>query len=131
ATDAGIDVTTTLPGIEIRPLVMALIGDANSSLDLELYVLTDSRVVDALIAAHDRGVTGRLLLDPSERPSDGPAARLRQAGVAVRLYHGDGEKLHAKVAVADASDVIFGSANWTHGGFERNHELDVAVRHAP
>src|SRR5258708_5332927 len=73
----------------------------------------------------------KLLVDPSQRPSDTAAAQLGAAGVAVRRYRSLGEKLHAKLGVADGRDVIFGSANWTGGGFQRNHEVDVEILGAP
>ncbi|HKR99878.1 MAG TPA: phospholipase D family protein, partial [Candidatus Dormibacteraeota bacterium] len=56
---------------------------------------------------------------------------LSAAGVAVRMYHSHGELLHAKAAVADGRTVLFGSANWTGGGFARNHEIDVELPDAP
>jgi cardiolipin synthase len=129
--DSALFVASTLPGADIRPLALHLVDSARSSLDLELYVLTDTGIVRAVERAHERGVHVRLLLDPSERPSDGPAAELAAAGVDVRLYRSSGEKLHAKMGVADGHDVLFGSANWTSGGFERNHELDVEMPDAP
>jgi phosphatidylserine/phosphatidylglycerophosphate/cardiolipin synthase-like enzyme len=39
--------------------------------------------------------------------------------------------LHAKAIVADATSVLFGSANWSGGGFARNHELDIELAAAP
>lgn len=123
--DAEVTVATTLPDTEIGPLAVELVDGARSTLDLELFVLTDARAVHALARAHRRGVRVRLLLDPDERPSDPSAALLRSAGVEVRLYRGSGEKLHAKAAVADGARILFGSANWTGGGFIRNHELDI------
>lgn len=125
--DPRILVATTLPGADIRPLALGLVDSARSTLDLELYVLTDTGIVHAIEAATRRGVRVRVLLDPSERPSDGPAAALAAAGVPVRTYRSSGEKLHAKLGVADGRVALFGSANWTAGGFERNHELDVLV----
>lgn len=129
--DARVLVASTLPGPDIRPLVLHLVESARSTLDLELYVLTDTGIVHAVEQALARGVRVRVLLDPSERPSDGPAASLVAAGVPVRIYRSGGEKLHAKMGVADGTDSVFGSANWTRGGFERNHELDVLVLDAP
>ena len=127
AVDPGILVATTLPGAAILPVVLQVIGEARQTLDVEMYTLTDQPVVAALIAAHRRGVAVRVLLDPSERPSDPSAALLRQAGVPLRLYRSHGELLHAKTAVADSHAVIAGSANWTVSGFEHNHELDVEL----
>lgn len=129
--DSAILVAATLPGADIRPLALHLVDSARTTLDLELYVLTDTGIVHAIERAHERGVHVRVLLDPNQRPSDGPAAELAAAGVDVRLYHSHGEKLHAKVGIADGRDALLGSANWTTGGFERNHELDIEMPDAP
>ena len=126
-TDPALLVAATLPGSEILPLVLAVIGGAQHTLDVAMYTLTDALVVGAMEAARARGVTVRVLLDPSERPSDPSAASLRFHGVDVRLYRSAGEKLHAKAAIADRASVVLGSANWTVSGFGHNHELDVAI----
>ena len=126
--DPAIVVVTTLPQPAIRDLAVELVDEARVSLDLELFVLTDSGIVHAIERARVRGVAIRLLLDPGQRPSDRSVSELEAAGVPVRLYAGRGELLHAKAGVADGRRVLFGSANWTGGGFERNHELDVEVR---
>jgi cardiolipin synthase len=125
--DSAILVGATLPGAEILPMVLAAVGGAHRTLDVAMYTLTDAVVVAAMEAAQARGVSVRVLLDPSERPSDPSAASLRAHGVAVRLYRSAGEKLHAKAAVADRASVVIGSANWTVSGFEHNHELDVSI----
>ncbi len=129
--DASILVAATLPGAEIRPLALGLIGAARRSLDLELFVLTDTGVVHALEAAAQRGVNVRVLLDPSQPSSDPSYAALRAAGIDVRWYRSHGELLHAKAIVADGAALLFGSANWSGGGFARNHELDIELPAAP
>jgi cardiolipin synthase A/B len=130
-TDAAILVAATLPGAEIRPLALGLIGAARRSLDLELFVLTDTGVVHALEAATQRGVSVRILLDPSQPSSHPSYDALRAAGIDVRWYRSSGELLHAKAIVADSSTILFGSANWSGGGFARNHELDIELPAAP
>ncbi len=129
--DPAILVGATLPGVEILPMVLAAIVGAQRTLDVAMFTLTDADVVAAIEAARARGVVVRVLLDPSERPSDPSAASLRAHGVAVRLYRGVGEKLHAKAAIIDGSTVVLGSANWTVSGFQHNHELDVAIAANP
>lgn len=129
--DPAILVASTLPGTEIRPLAVSLIEGARSRLDLELFVLTDTGIVRALEAAHTRGVSVRVLLDPSQHSSDPSIQALAAAGVDVRLYRSRGELLHAKAIVADSTTVLFGSANWSGGGFARNHELDIELVDAP
>jgi cardiolipin synthase A/B len=125
--DPSILVAATLPGAEILPMVLGVIGSARRTLDVAMYTLTDAAVVQAMEAAFARHVAVRVLLDPSERASDPSAASLRAHGVAVRLYRSSGEKLHAKAAIADGATVVLGSANWTVSGFEHNHELDVSI----
>jgi len=129
--DPRLLVATTLPGPDIRPLILDAIESAHRTLDLELFVLTDLGIVHALERAQARGVRISLLLDPHERPSDRPAALLRARGVPVRLYRSHGELLHAKAVVTDGATVSFGSANWSGGGFERNHECDVVFLAQP
>jgi cardiolipin synthase len=129
--DSSIIVAATLPGAEIRPLALALIVGALHSLDLELFVLTDTGVVHALESAAQRGVDVRVLLDPSQPSSDPSYAALLAAGIKVRWYRSHGELLHAKAIVADATSTLFGSANWSGGGFARNHELDIEMPSAP
>jgi cardiolipin synthase len=129
--DPAIDVAATLPGAEIRPLALGLIDSAQHTLDLELFVLTDTGIVHALEAAALRGVAVRVLLDPSQPSSDPSYAALIADGIAVRWYRSRGELLHAKAIVADATSVLFGSANWSGGGFARNHELDIELIAAP
>jgi cardiolipin synthase A/B len=129
--DAAIIVAATLPATEIRPLALDVINRAQASLDLELFVLTDTGIVRALEAAHARGVALHILLDPSQPSSDPSIQALRSAGVDVRLYRSRGELLHAKAVVADATRVLFGSANWSGGGFARNHELDIEIVGSP
>jgi len=129
--DPSIIVAATLPGSEIRPLALALIGGAVRTLDLELFVLTDTGVVHALEAAALRGVAVQVLLDPSQPSSDPSYAALRAAGIDVRWYRSRGELLHAKAIVADDTSILFGSANWSGGGFARNHELDIELPAAP
>jgi cardiolipin synthase len=125
--DPSVLVAATLPGAEILPMVLGVVDGARRTLDVAMYTLTDAAVVAAMESAQARGVALRVLLDPSERPSDPSAASLRAHGVAVRLYRSSGEKLHAKATIADATTVLLGSANWTVSGFEHNHELDVAI----
>jgi cardiolipin synthase len=129
--DPSIDVAATLPGADIRPLALGLIDGARHALDLELFVLTDTGVVHALEAAALRGVAVRVLLDPSQPSSDPSYAALLSHGIEVRWYRSHGELLHAKSIVADATSVLFGSANWSGGGFARNHELDIDLISAP
>jgi len=129
--DTEITVAATLPAAEIRPLALDLINSARRTLDLELFDLTDVTIVQALESAMRRGVRVRLLLDPGQTSNAPADAALSEAGVSVRWYRTHGELLHAKALVADSTSILFGSANWSGGGFSRNHELDIEIPDSP
>jgi len=87
------------------------------------YTLTSQRVVDALVRAHDRQVTVRVLLEGE--PVGGRTQReaelldrLVAAGVEVRLLGGEHARYdyhHAKYAVVDDRAVVL-TENWNPAG---------------
>jgi len=119
---AGANVTPFVlpdsPGLPVEPL-----RDADDRLFVAGYTLTSERVADALVAAADRGVRVRVLLEGS--PVGGFSARsarlldrLTAAGVAVRILDGEVERFrfhHPKYAVADDRAVVL-TENWKPSG---------------
>ncbi len=99
------------------------IESADRRLYLAAYTLTSERVVDELIAAHDRGATVRVLVegDPVGGMSTTQADRLdrlAEAGVEVRAMTGERARFryhHAKYAVVDDRAVVL-SENWKPSG---------------
>lgn len=136
-------VSAGLESRELRSALLAQLADARHSIDVLLFMLADSAVESALIAAHQRGVKLRVLLDPNRFAAvAGPlappaifnleaASRLQAAGVPVRWYRPKpGElALHAKSALIDQSTLLVGTPNWTHESFESNHETLLTVSH--
>ena len=106
------------PGRPVEPL-----REAEDRLLLAGYTLGSERVVDLLVAAADRGVEARVLVEGS--PVGGFSARsarlldrVAAAGVAVRVLDGDAERFrfhHAKYAVADDRAVVL-TENWKASG---------------
>ena len=106
------------PGIPVGPL-----RAADDRLFVAGYTLTSERVADALVAAADRGVRVRVLLEGS--PVGGFPARsaalidrLTAAGVEVRILDGEVERFrfhHPKYAVADDRAVVL-TENWKPSG---------------
>jgi len=129
AADRTVEVLTTHPGEFIRAAALAAIAAAQHSIDIEMFVLSDRLVLEALLAAAHRAVHLRVLLDPTQ-PQNGTAfGVLEPAGATVRFYRQAGDELlHAKVGIFDAGTTLFGSCNWSRSGFTRNHELDLLVR---
>ena len=106
------------PGRPVEPL-----REAEDRLLLAGYTLGSERVVDLLVAAADRGVEARVLVEGS--PVGGFSARsarlldrVAAAGVAVRVLDGDAERFrfhHAKYVVADDRAVVL-TENWKASG---------------
>jgi phosphatidylserine/phosphatidylglycerophosphate/cardiolipin synthase-like enzyme len=129
AGDRLVDVLVTRPGEGIRGAALAEIAAARRAIDIEMFVLSDRLVLDALEAAARRGVAVRALLDPTQPQNVAAMRQLSAAGAAVRFYLQAGDELlHAKVGIFDRGVVLFGSCNWSRSGFTRNHELDLLVR---
>jgi phosphatidylserine/phosphatidylglycerophosphate/cardiolipin synthase-like enzyme len=129
SSDRAVQVLTTRPGEGIRAAALAAIAAARHTIDIEMFVLSDRLVVEALAAAAGSGVHVRVLLDPTQSQNAATMAQLRSAGAAVRFYLQAGDELlHAKLGIFDAATVLFGSCNWSRSGFTRNHELDLLVR---
>jgi cardiolipin synthase A/B len=129
AGDRTVQVLTTHPGEGIRAAALAAIAAAQHSIDVEMFVLSDRLVLDALVAAARRGVHLRVLLDPTQPQNAAVFGLLQPSGALVRLYRqSTDELLHAKLGIFDGGTVLFGSCNWSRSGFTRNHELDLMVR---
>ena len=129
--DRQVQVLVTHPGEGIRAAALAAISAAGQSIDIEMFVLSDQLVLDALASAARRGVRVRAILDPTQPQNATAIAALRPSGALMRSYvHAGDELLHAKVGIFDRQTVLFGSCNWSRSGFTRNHELDLLVRDA-
>lgn len=126
--DRLVQVLVTHPGDGIRAAALAAITAARHSIDIEMFVLSDRLILEALVGAAQRGVHIRALLDPTQPQNAASMALLQPAGAEVRFYLQAGDELlHAKLGVFDDGAVLFGSCNWSRSGFTRNHELDLLV----
>jgi phosphatidylserine/phosphatidylglycerophosphate/cardiolipin synthase-like enzyme len=131
AADRQVQVLVTHPGEAIRAAALAAIRAAQHSIDIEMFVLSDRLVLEALASAARRGVRVRAVLDPTQPQNAAAMSELEPAGAQVRLYRQAGDELlHAKLGIFDQHTVLFGSCNWSRSGFTRNHELDLLVRDA-
>jgi phosphatidylserine/phosphatidylglycerophosphate/cardiolipin synthase-like enzyme len=119
------EVAQTTPGEEIRTMLESALNHAARVVLAEVYTLTDPEVIAELAAAHRRGVTVRVLLDPNQSYNFRGYTVLSASGVEVRWYPiPKGALLHAKIGLFDG-ELVLGSANWTLSGLGVNHELDI------
>jgi phosphatidylserine/phosphatidylglycerophosphate/cardiolipin synthase-like enzyme len=103
------------------PLVKA-IDSAKLSIDVAAYSISLNSVRYALINAHDRGVTVRIVMESENMDRSDPQA-LIEAGIPIV---GDEQPglMHDKFMIIDKSEVWLGSMNFTDSGtYEDNNNL--------
>lgn len=109
------------PGDACLRLLRGHIRSARRSLDVCVFTITDDRISDALLDAHERGVRVRVLSDDEKAWDPGSdIGRLRKAGVPVRTDDTPAH-MHHKFAVVDGGTLLSGSYNWTRSA-TGNHE---------
>ncbi len=104
-----------------------LISTARISIVVALYRLANPRLVSALGAARQKGVSVRLCLNFNDHYEENRSAQnaLRKHSIAFRLIDGrtgKGSKMHHKFAVIDGRTVAMGSYNWTMESEQGNYE---------
>ncbi|MCX5743010.1 MAG: phospholipase D-like domain-containing protein [Proteobacteria bacterium] len=108
-------------GLESR--MLAAINGAQRSIDLQMYLFTVQSIADALIAAKQRGVAVRVILDPDEPGNVQVRPDLVAAGVPTRdatpLY----TYSHAKYLLVDDATAYVMSMNFNYDALsmERNY----------
>ena len=108
-------------------------------IDLAMFYLSERHIVKALIAAHQRGVKLRVLLDPNKDafgrqkngiPNRQVASELHNASIAVRWCNTQGEQCHSKMIIkydTAQAELILGSANFTARNL-KNYNLESDLR---
>ena len=91
-----------MPEDGIAPVADA-IERAQSSLDIKMFLFTEPRLVNAVIAAHLRGVKTRVMLNPARRSGESENAETQKmltgAGVEVKNTHPGYQVTHEKSLV--------------------------------
>lgn len=110
------------PGDACLRKLRELCGGARRQIDICVFTLADDRLAEAVLDAHGRGVTVRILSDDDKRHDDGSdIQRLAQAGIAVRTDRSPAH-MHHKFAVFDGRQLANGSFNWTRSASHSNDE---------
>jgi len=137
----GVDLPAWMftPNPEAEDFVIRGIDAAKKSIDLSMFTYTSPKITKALVAAHERGVKVRVLLDESQtgRSYQKPYAEyLAFHGIPVKTLAGpnpDGpkyaEKNHNKFMVLDGKLVYTGSFNYTKSAAYTNYENIFLLDH--
>jgi cardiolipin synthase A/B len=120
------------PGAGDRPVV-SLIQSARHSIDLEVYILTDSTVIQALENSRRRGVRVRVLLEEhplgASRYATEAYTSLKSAGIAVRWANERAfTYTHEKSMVVDGRTAGIFTFNLSYSAFHSNREFGVIDR---
>ena len=119
--------------------IMELMEQAEHSIDVAMYSMSDTSIRNALGEAVQRGLSVRVIFDPasSERknPEGTRSAHLESMGIDVRYVN---KIMHHKFALIDgvqseaddasSGTLVTGSGNWSYGGASKYDENTVIVR---
>jgi len=116
------------PSRDTTDNVIGFINRCEHTIDAAVYSITHYEIAKAIIAAHNRGVKIRLLVDKVQASSKyARDEELILAGVDLVRDTLTG-LMHHKYIIGDGNAVGTGSFNWTVGAEEKNQENFVILR---
>jgi phosphatidylserine/phosphatidylglycerophosphate/cardiolipin synthase-like enzyme len=120
------------PEDDLHDKVIDLLNSAQNQILIAMFQLNTSVLIDAIIAAKNRGVNVIVILDQRQaNQADALADEMLQtAGVSVIIADAMGSsfaEMHSKFLTVDHSRMIIGSFNWTNLGAFFNDENIVEV----
>lgn len=104
-------------------VIIKSIENAEESINIAMYSLTDSEIARAIVLAKERGVVIRIYLDSKEVNAEHSKSRffIKEGIENIRLSS-NRYLMHNKFAIIDNKIVITGSYNWTASAGQRNDE---------
>ena len=122
-----------LPDDSVQPILDAIDG-ATKSLRIKMFIFTDPSLLDAVIAAHRRGVNVRIMLNPKRRngvsENDESRIKLEAAGIEVRDSNPAFDVTHEKSMVVDDKTAFVKSLNWETKNLTGTRDYAIITRHA-
>lgn len=120
------------PSIIVSPYdgneILDFINGAEESLDVEVYLISSTEVIDALADAKERGVQVRVIVDAGvyEDGNDWVIERLTGNGIPVKFGSGH-KRYHSKFIIKDGKAVIVGSHNLSYSALYQNREVSIIL----
>lgn len=110
------------PGTDILESISDLLKQAKKSLDICVFTITDERLANDILYAHQRGINVRIITDDDKMYDHGSAIKgFKRAGIPLKIdrsrYH-----MHHKFGIIDSRIVFTGSFNWTYTATKHNQE---------
>lgn len=103
------------PGSNTETRLARIIAAAKNTLDVVTFTFSSKPLADAVVAAKNRGVKVRMLMDQTMAKDSAMAKYVFSSGVDFRVRGGRVDKgaLHNKFAILDGGLLETGSFNWT------------------
>ncbi|MGI9469236.1 MAG: phospholipase D-like domain-containing protein [Rubripirellula sp.] len=102
--------------------IIRLFQETRRKADVCVFTITDDRIKDAILDAHQRGILVRIISDNDKSNDLGSDIyQLERAGVPVRCDRTD-YHMHHKYAIFDGKSLLTGSYNWTRSAARNNEE---------
>lgn len=118
------------PGDDCPRILNRLMRSTTQTLEICVFTITDNRISDAIVEAHDRGVSVRIVSDDEKAMDRGSDIEsLSRRGVPVRVDDSP-HHMHHKYAIFDSGQILTGSYNWTRSAAEYNEENFIVTSDA-
>lgn len=110
------------PGTDILESISDLLKQAQKTLDICVFTITDDRLANDILDCFRRGIKIRIITDDDKMYDYGSAIRdLKNAGIPVKTDHSR-YHMHHKFGIIDSRIVFTGSFNWTYTASKHNQE---------
>ena len=123
-----------LPDDTAKPILDA-INNASKSLSIKMFVFSDPSLLQAVIAAHKRGVKVRIMLNPARRSGEAEnedsRKQLAAAGIEVLDSNPAFDLTHEKSMVVDDEMAFVKSLNWQTKNLTETRDYAVVTAYGP
>lgn len=116
------------PGETCRDVIITQIKGAVNQLQICVFTISDDVISDAILLAHKKGLTIRIITDNDKSLDEGSDIEtLARAGIAIKMDRTTNH-MHHKFMLTDNKTLITGSYNWTRSAARFNHENILLTR---
>lgn len=110
------------PGTEIKATILNLLREADSTVDLCVFTITDQELSKEILACHQQKVKVRIITDDFKIDDEGSEIyHLEQNGIEIKIDHSH-YHMHNKFGIIDNRIALTGSFNWTYTATKHNQE---------
>jgi cardiolipin synthase len=122
-----------MPDDSAKPILDAIDG-AKESLRVKMFLFSDPSLLRAVIAARKRGVTVRIMLNPTRRSGESEnqesRKKLEAGGVEVIDSNPEYDVTHEKSMVVDDTTAFVKSLNWETKNLTETRDYAIVTSHA-